>query len=182
MKHSNMHVRSSFFSQTETKSLNQKATATNFLFLLFKIPFLELRRSPSLRIRKSFDQCHFFSFQNAYIFKCKLFHFIITIQLLLLPKGDHVLEYENIVTQFFFIYLSLKYAPLKQSSIHVKHKNIHVRSSFFSQMETKSLNQKITATHFPFLFFKILFFQTETNSHINKTTANQLYHVLSFQK
>ena len=66
-----MHFRNSFFSQTYTKSLNQKATETHFLFLLFKIPFLELR--PSLRIRKSFHKCQFLTFQNAYMFECKLF-------------------------------------------------------------------------------------------------------------
>ena len=71
VKHSNIHVRNSFFSPTYTKSLNQKATATHFLFLLFKIPFLELR--PSLRIGKSFHKCHFLTFQNAYMFECKLF-------------------------------------------------------------------------------------------------------------
>ena len=77
VKHSNIHVRSSFFSQTETKSLNQKATATHFPFLLFKTPFLEPRLS--LRIRKSLHQNHFISFENAYISECKLY-FIISYQ------------------------------------------------------------------------------------------------------
>ena len=61
----------------------------------------------------------------------------------------------------------------------MKHRNTHVRSSFFSQTETKSLNQKITATHFPFLFFKILFFELTTNSHIKKKPL-QINFIISY--
>ena len=61
-------------SQTENKSLNQKITATHYPFILFKIPFLELR--PNLRIRKSLHQYHIFIFKIVHtaeeeLYSCK---------------------------------------------------------------------------------------------------------------